>query len=85
MPPTLKKAKLNITIDPGTTLEEAAQEAIAISRKFEMPVRFEFGGEYLTASGTDKPADIVQQFDEMEKIKGFRPSRLRPKPMPRKQ
>ena len=50
-----------------------------------MPVRFEFGGEYLTASGTDKPADIVQQFDEMEKIKGFRPSRLRPKPMPRKQ
>lgn len=75
------KSKLVLYIEPGTSLLDAATEAIAYAKKLDIPMIFQFGGEWLTATSADKPEDIVKEYDEIEKIKE---RRFPPRPIRKK-
>ena len=78
------KIKLVALITPGTSIRDAAAEMIELAKRLDVALTFEFGGEQLTATGTDTPDDIVRQLDEMSKISEFRTRKFPPRPKPRK-
>lgn len=60
--------RINVEIMPGTTIEEAAREAIELSKQYHCPVSFCFNGVDMTVNYEDNPERVVEEWKARSKV-----------------
>jgi hypothetical protein len=54
----LQTADEQVHVSPGESISGAARQAIREAKRLHAPVKFEFNGELVICSATDRPEDI---------------------------
>lgn len=58
---------LNVEVQPGTTIEQAAEDMINLSRKMDMAVRTTFNGTQIWATPNRTPEEVISDFHRFHK------------------
>lgn len=60
--------RIEIEIIPGTSIEDAASDAVDLAQKFYCTVKFTFNGKELSVTSSNDIQDILKQYNVLRKL-----------------